>query len=131
MNDLIIPIHSGLKEPIYEQIYRFMKAEIKKGNLPAGERVPSTRKLAGNLQISRSTVEMAYEQLLAEGYIVSQPYKGYFVAQVEELTQSDIPKVTKAEQNPVILETACLYDFSPRGIDLDNLSQSNVKIGFI
>lgn len=120
MNDLIIPIHSGSKEPIYEQIYRFMKAEIKKGSLPAGERVPSTRKLAENLQISRSTVEMAYEQLLAEGYIVSQPYKGYFVAQVEELTQSDIPKVTKAEQNPVILETACLYDFSPRGIDLEN-----------
>ncbi len=120
MNDLIIPIHSGSKEPIYEQIYRFMKAEIKKGNLPAGERVPSTRKLAENLQISRSTVEMAYEQLLAEGYIISQPYKGYFVAQMEELTQSDIPKVTKAEQNPVILETACLYDFSPRGIDLEH-----------
>lgn len=120
MNDLIIPIHSGSKEPIYEQIYRFMKAEIKKGSLPAGERVPSTRKLAENLQISRSTVEMAYEQLLAEGYIVSQPYKGYFVAQVEELTQSEIPKVTKAEQKPVILETACLYDFSPRGIDLEN-----------
>lgn len=120
MNDLIIPIHSGLKEPIYEQIYRFMKAEIKKGGLPAGEKVPSTRKLANNLQISRSTVEMAYEQLLAEGYIVSQPYKGYFVAQVEELTKSDIKKTTRAEQNPVILETACLYDFSPRGIDLEN-----------
>ena len=120
MNDLIIPIHSGLKEPIYEQIYRFIKAEIRKGNLPAGERIPSTRKLSENLQISRSTVELAYEQLLAEGYIVSQPYKGYYVAQVEELLQDNLQKITKAEQNPVILETACLYDFSPRGIDLEH-----------
>ena len=40
-----------------------------------------------HLEVSRSTVELAYEQLLSEGYIESAPYRGFFVAQIDELYQ--------------------------------------------
>ena len=63
MNDLTInlEIHSSI--PLYEQIYKYIKKEIQNGGLPFGERLPSTRKLAKYLQVSRTTVDMAYEQL--------------------------------------------------------------------
>ena len=52
-------------------------------------KLPSTRSLAEYLQVSRSTVELAYDQLVAEGYLEAVPYKGYFVARVEELYQME------------------------------------------
>lgn len=74
---------------LYEQIYSYIKDEIRKGKLLYQEKLPSTRSLAQYLQVSRSTVELAYEQLLSEGYIESVPYKGYFAAKVEELYRLD------------------------------------------
>ncbi len=54
---------------LYHQVYRALRAEILSGRLVSGERVPSTREIAKLLKISRNTAVMAYEQLLAEGYI--------------------------------------------------------------
>src|SRR5262245_6883497 len=51
------------------QIYRGFRNEILTRTLAAGERVPSTRALAGLLKVSRNTAVLAYEQLLAEGYL--------------------------------------------------------------
>ena len=119
MNDLIIPLDMNSREPIYEQIYRYIKEEIKNGSLPFHGRLPSTRALAKHMQISRSTVDMAYSQLTAEGYLEAVPCKGYFVAQIDELYVSE-KQPQKAEQKPQAVEQPCLYDFSPRGIDLQN-----------
>jgi GntR family transcriptional regulator/MocR family aminotransferase len=55
--------------PLYQQICRAVRGEILNRTLVSGERVPSTRTLADLLKVSRNTVVMAYEQLLAEGYI--------------------------------------------------------------
>ena len=49
--------------------YTPIRAEIRNGSLKAGERLPSTRVLAEHLKVSRSTTQMAYDQLLAEGYM--------------------------------------------------------------
>ena len=49
------------------------------GTLAGGSRLPSKRQLAANLRVSQITVESAYGQLLAEGYIASEPRRGYFV----------------------------------------------------
>ena len=87
MLELTIQLRTDNKKCLYEQIYEHIRTEIKEGKLLQGERLPSTRSLAENLQIARSTVELAYEQLLSEGYIESQPYRGYFVSKVEELFQ--------------------------------------------
>ena len=65
--ELLIPLDSRSKKPLYEQIYSHIRAEIRNGSLKAGERLPSTRVLAEHLKVSRSTTQMAYDQLLAEG----------------------------------------------------------------
>ena len=66
-------------QPLYEQLYHAVRADIMSGALPGGTRLPSKRQLAANLRISQITVETAYGQLTAEGYIASAPRRGYFV----------------------------------------------------
>ncbi|MDA1570283.1 PLP-dependent aminotransferase family protein, partial [Bacillus cereus] len=81
--DLNIPLMLQSKTPIYLQIYEYMKREISQGSLRAGTRLPSHRNLAMQLNVSRITVESAYQQLLAEGYVESKPKRGIFVAEVD------------------------------------------------
>ena len=63
-------------EPLYLYLYRCIKNDIIQGNLKPGERLPSKRAFSKNLGISVITIENAYEQLLSEGYIYSQPKRG-------------------------------------------------------
>ncbi|MGI2789068.1 PLP-dependent aminotransferase family protein [Bacillus cytotoxicus] len=81
--DLIIPLQVESRTPIYIQIYEFIKQEICKGTLPAGTRLPSHRNLALQLGVSRITIESAYQQLSAEGYVDSKPKRGIFVAEID------------------------------------------------
>lgn len=74
--DLTIPLVLQNKTPIYLQIYEYMKREISQGSLRAGTRLPSHRNLAMQLNVSRITVESAYQQLQAEGYVESKPKRG-------------------------------------------------------
>lgn len=67
---------------IYIQLYRHIKSEILGGTLQVGEKLPSLRKLAQESDISVTTVGQAYEQLLTEGYIISRPQSGYYVAEI-------------------------------------------------
>lgn len=67
---------------LYIYLYKCIKNDIIQRILKAGEKLPSKRNLARNLNISVITVENAYEQLIAEGYIYSVPKKGYFVSEV-------------------------------------------------
>lgn len=117
--EFMIPLDVRSKTPLYEQIYGYICREIREGGIRAGARLPSTRDLAGQMKVSRSTAQMAYDQLMAEGYIESRPRRGYFAARMEELV-----KVETGGQ--ALMETGeekapgCLVDFSPRGIDLDS-----------
>ncbi|MGG0207337.1 PLP-dependent aminotransferase family protein [Bacillus mycoides] len=103
--DLTIPLQLESKTPIYLQIYEYMKREISQGSLPAGTRLPSHRNLAIQLNVSRITVESAYQQLLAEGYVESKPKRGIFVVEVDidviqnkQLVASNSANNTKNEQ---------------------------------
>ena len=69
--------------PLYEYLYRRIREDILNGTLTAGERLPSKRALAEHLQVSVITVENAYRQLEAEGFLLSRPRKGFFAAPVE------------------------------------------------
>lgn len=90
--------------PLYEQLYRALKADILSGALSGGSRLPSGRALAEHLGLSRVTVETAYAQLLAEGYLTSRPRAGYFV---EQLTPQELPpRVSEPEAQPPEPETA-------------------------
>ncbi|MCC2461323.1 PLP-dependent aminotransferase family protein [Bacillus mobilis] len=81
--DLTIPLALQSKTPLYLQIYEYMKQEISHGSICAGTRLPSHRNLAMQLNVSRITVESAYQQLLAEGYVESKPKRGIFVSEVD------------------------------------------------
>ena len=110
--------------PLYDQIYGHIRDAIRTGELKTGERIPSTRSLASYLNIARSTVTTAYDQLLSEGYIESRPQRGYFVADLAGLDYMPFGR----DEEDASPDTAALpakgtgeeehIDFSPRSIDL-------------
>ena len=116
MNELTISLDTRSRIPLYEQIYDYIKPDIQSGRIPYGEKLPSTRFLSKHLEVSRSTVELAYEQLLSEGYIESVPYKGFFVAQIDELyhLKKDKPQPQRERKEA----RRYRYDFTPNGVDL-------------
>jgi GntR family transcriptional regulator/MocR family aminotransferase len=65
---------------LYEQVYESLRAAILEGRLAPGSRLPSTRTLASDIGVSRTTVLLAYDQLLAEGYTSSRTGSGTYVA---------------------------------------------------
>ena len=123
MNELTITLDVKSTIPLYEQIYEYIKTDIRNGKISCGEKLPSTRALAKYLEISRSTVELAYEQLLAEGYVEAEACRGFFVTQIEELYQWETAKET-VTQKKIKEETVYKYDFSPRGVDLQSFPYS-------
>ncbi len=77
-----IIISSSSARPIYEQITEQIKAKIVRGELKAGEAIPSMRALARGLHISVITVQRAYEDLQRDGFIKTTVGRGTFVAAV-------------------------------------------------
>lgn len=79
----IIPNFQGDSAiPLYQQLYQYIKKAILEGGILPTEKLPSLRSLSRSLGLSLTTVELAYNQLLVEGYIYSRPQSGYFVNQV-------------------------------------------------
>lgn len=83
MKELMILLEPGCKIPLYQQIYTYIKDDIVKGKISTGDKLPSTRLLAKNLQVSRTTVDLAYSQLVSEGYIRAEPQSGYYVCEID------------------------------------------------
>lgn len=83
MKNTIFTFHD--RSPKYKQIYEKLKSFIEQGDIKADEPLPSIRQLADSLQVSRNTTLMAYEQLVAEGYIRGEGRKGYFANELEPL----------------------------------------------
>jgi DNA-binding transcriptional regulator YhcF (GntR family) len=75
-----IALTPSSQEPVGRQIYRQLRQLILHGRLPARARLPSTRQLASDLGVSRNIVVFAYEELKAEGYILSEVGAGSRVA---------------------------------------------------
>ena len=120
MDMLIFKLEKNSKKPLYEQLYMGMKDAITHKQIEVGTKLPSKRKLADFLNISQTTVEIAYGQLLAEGYIASKPRIGFFVEEIEELPfiESKQPKkiieTRKNENEPYP------YNFHPGKIDTES-----------
>ena len=81
----MITINDRDPRPIYEQIRTELRQLMLTGALPPGSRLPSVRELAGQLAINPNTIQRAYRELEAEGYILSVAGKGSFVAQLDQL----------------------------------------------
>ena len=95
--------------PLYEALYRCIREDILSGALKANQKLPSKRTLSANLKVSKITVETAYNQLLAEGYIRSQEKVGYFV---EEVTR---PAVQTALPESITQPREQLIDLTANG----------------
>ena len=72
-------------QPLYESLYLAIREDIRTGRLAPGDKLPSKRALAANLEVGKTTVEAAYAQLLEEGYIASAQRRGFFVEAVEKV----------------------------------------------
>lgn len=75
-------------DSLYERLYKCVKNDIIQGNLCAGAKLPSKRSFAKNLGVSTITVENAYAQLIAEGYIYAIAKKGYYVTDIPSLSNA-------------------------------------------
>jgi GntR family transcriptional regulator/MocR family aminotransferase len=78
--ELVIPLSSS-REPLFRQIYAALRKAILSGAFTAGGRLPSTRELAEQLGVSRTVVVLAYDQLLAEGFVEGRGGSGTYVSE--------------------------------------------------
>lgn len=104
--------------PLYKQLYNQLRESILSGKLPARARLPSVRDLAAELSTSRNTVEGAYHELYAEGYIYSKQRSGYFVSVLDQefapLSLSREPRQTGSTPLPA---SRYAHDFHPARLD--------------
>lgn len=115
---ITINLNKDLKEPIYEQLYSYIKTEILNGNYGYNTKLPSKRGLASYLQCSQNTVQNAYNQLVAEGYIISKPRSGFYVCKLEGII--DLGKDFEGQANSLKPVSWAQYDFSHHGVDFEN-----------
>lgn len=112
-------LHLTLEEngqPLYVQIYQQIKQQIRSGVLPDNERLPSKRQLAAQMGISVNTVNAAYSQLVSEGFLQSQPQRGFFVCHLDELVQNTIVEEKPQQQTAA---TSFAIDFSINDVARD------------
>ena len=104
-----LSFHSN-KECLYLQVYEHYKNLIMERRIPAGSRMPSLRKCSAELKLSRTTIENAYLQLAADGYIVARAQSGYYVTNIAE--QKPVSTTSWHANLPSIQ-----YDFASNGVD--------------
>ena len=113
--------------PLHRQIYDQWRQGILTGRFRRAERVPSTRELSAALEVSRSTVTQAYDQLIAEGYLETSQGSGTFVCRElpDELLRPNLKHVPRAEATPAMR-------LSRYGAGLtDDFSYPSAPAGFI
>lgn len=106
--------------PIHLQIYNRFKQAIEQNLLSDGDRVPSTRTLASELNVARGTVESAYSMLLGEGVLISKGQAGTFVSKLVVL-------------NPSSENHRAITTQSPKKVDADlgNIKPTNISPIFL
>lgn len=107
--------------PLYKQLYSQLREQILSGKLPSDAKLPSVRDLASELSASRNTVDGAYQELCAEGYIYSKRRSGYYVSALDrELAPHALSaKPGKNDYHPG--PPSCFaYDFHPARLDPDS-----------
>jgi len=112
-------LNSNIQIPLFKQLYRQIREQILLGTLPADSKLPSVRDLADSLAISRNTVDGAYQELHAEGYIYSKPRSGYFVSSLDQEAAPRSLLAKSSNQGPPVKSAPIYrYDFHPARLDL-------------
>lgn len=112
-----LDLHSG-QSTRYMQVYDYYKDLIVTGRLMPGTKMPSIRRCAIQLGLSRTTIETAYLCLAADGYIISRPQSGYYVTgrtvKTTSLYGKNTDTTTSAEADKI------LYNFTSNNVDADS-----------
>lgn len=107
------------KTTLYEHLYNCIKKDIHDQVLQPGVKLPSKRTIATNLGVSVITVENAYEQLMAEGYIYSIPRKGFYVSDIQPIYHNEPNGNTLNIDSEEITEKKYFADFTSNQTDSD------------
>ena len=105
---------------LYEYLYTCIKDDILSFRLAPDEKLPSKRALAKNLDISTITVEAAYGQLMAEGYIYSVPKSGFYVSHIASSGSISEKSVVSPANEKTDSEDAFFADFVKNNAASDN-----------
>lgn len=100
---------------LYLQVYEHYKEEILTQRLSPGTKMPSLRRCSQELGLSRTTVESAYLQLAADGYLIARPQSGYYVTEIARNHPITVPAPTQRKP-------AVLYNFAGSGVDRESFS---------
>ncbi len=106
------------KDSLYEYLYKQIKNDILSYKLSPGEKLPSKRAFAKHLNISTITVENAYNQLVAEGYIYSLPKSGFYVSDISSTKPLEDKRPVRDEEN-VAYKDAIFADFTSNSTVVD------------
>jgi GntR family transcriptional regulator / MocR family aminotransferase len=131
----VIPLSRSATIPLTRQIYTWFRQAILQGTMNGGERLPSTRELADQLHVSRTVAVLAYEQLLAEGFVAGRGGPGTYVseglatghrnapvkvARVKLSSFGDSVEVATSKVNyPLSRPTSLRYDFAYGRSDIE------------
>ncbi|MBR3645404.1 MAG: PLP-dependent aminotransferase family protein [Lachnospiraceae bacterium] len=118
---------------LYEHLYNCIKKDILNGTLKKDEKLPSKRSLSKNLNISVITIETAYGQLMAEGYIYSLPKKGFYVSDLSEIMTSsgnDKEYYTNANSSRHLDDSPNIYLQKQDDYFIDLISNKTSPINF-
>ncbi|MBP5246375.1 MAG: PLP-dependent aminotransferase family protein [Fibrobacter sp.] len=114
-------------ESLYHYLYKCIQKDILFKKIEAHSRLPSKRSLAQNLGVSVVTVENAYAQLLAEGFIYSLPKKGFYVADIQAPTDPKMKRskaghkaIQKQDDEPERIKSQYICDFASNAADLES-----------
>lgn len=102
--------------PLYMRVFAYYRDLIADGKLQPGARLPSVRRCAEALSVSRTTAEAAYFQLAADGYIVSKPQSGYFVTDTVLRSRNHVGQSAKDSK----VQNAVRYDFASLSADRES-----------
>ena len=102
-------IDTTLKKPLHLQLYEALKEDIIK-NYTVGEKLPSIRSVASSYSLSKTTVESAFSQLYAEGYLQSRPKSGYYVRDFQFTIGASMDATSSISPE---IATSYRYDFFP------------------
>jgi GntR family transcriptional regulator/MocR family aminotransferase len=101
--------------PLYMQLYEYIRCAISDGIIAPNEHLPSKRRLAAHLKLSVITIETAYSQLMAEGYIYSKPQSGYYANDISSAIPTPEHNIPELSENTEDFHLP--YEFRTNSID--------------
>ncbi|HYK75015.1 MAG TPA: GntR family transcriptional regulator, partial [Pseudoneobacillus sp.] len=121
--------------PLYVQLYEYFKEEIESERIVENSKLPSIRQLALHLKISRNTVETAYQQLIAEGYVESKPKSGIIVLKMETQLKQSYSRIVgesrHVKQASQVHQNDSYIDFQYGDIEIDKFPLREWRRGIV